>query len=249
MRYTEENRRKRGKRKKKRYLLKIGIAVLALVGLYYLAMSSFFDIETITVENNSYFTSAQVAELSGVKKGDNLFKTRTGPVREQLTQNPYIREAEVQRVLPDEIHITVDERSEDVVVRAENAWLVVDYDGVILRSTDDPPILPAVDGLTAVNPEPGKALKVKEADMLAPCLDFFAYMEEHDFYIKRLDTGGVITKAYIFDNLICEGDLKNIEKSVENLKKVVADLSAKGVERGTISVNGSGTCSFTPELE
>jgi hypothetical protein len=31
------------------------------------------------------------------------------------------------------------------------------------------------------------------------------------------------------------------------LKVVVADLQAQGIERGTVIVSGNGTCTFTPE--
>jgi cell division protein FtsQ len=255
MKYTEVNRRKRGKRKRKYYLLKTAIAVLALFGLYQFAMSPFFAIDRIVVQDNAHFTAAQVAELSGVKKGDNIFKTRTGIVKEQLEADPYIRSVLVERELPDGIRITVEERSEDVLVRieAENGpeFAAMCYDGVVLRTgaLDEKPILPEIDGLTPLESAPGKPMKVKEASMLKPSLDFFRTVQEHDFYVMRLDVSGVLMKAYIFEHLVCEGELKNLSDNIDGIRSIVADLNTKGIERGTISVSGTGTCSFKPEGE
>jgi cell division protein FtsQ len=255
MKYTEENRRRRGKRKKKYYLLKIVISVLALFGLYQFAMSPFFAIDRIVVQDNAHFTAAQVAELSGVTKGDNIFKTRTGWVKEHLGADPYIRSVLVERELPDSIRITVDERSEDVLIHTETetgtGFVAMCYDGVALRTglADEKPLLPEIIGLTPLDMEVGKPMKVKEASMLKPCMDFLRTVQEHDFYVMRLDVSGVLVKAYIFEHLVCEGELKNLSENIDGIRKVVANLDSKGIERGTISVSGTGTCTFRPEDE
>jgi cell division protein FtsQ len=253
MDYSEAARRKRGPRKKKHYLLKTLIVLAVLYGLYRLVTSSIFDIKTVEVSGGAHFTSAQITELSGVEKGTNIFRTRTGALKANLESDPYIRIADVKRELPDSIVITVEERSEGMLIQTaqeDGAYAVIDFDGMILRlcAKDDLPQLPIVDGLTPIDPAPGAALKVEQADLLKPSIDFFQTVEAQGFFFKRLDLGGVVTKAYVYDRLICEGDLKNIENNIPAIEKVVYDLSTKGIERGTISVSGSGTCSFTPEI-
>jgi len=252
-----ETRGRRGKRKKKRkkphYILKTVCTIAVLYGLYRLAMSPIFDVEKVYVTDNAHFTRTQIIELSGIETGENIFKLKTGKIKSTLEESPYIRVANVKRDFPDAVRIEVEERTEDMLVKTasgEGLYAVINYDGMLLRFVNEGelPNLPVVGGLTPIEPEPGKPLNVEEKDLLKPALDFFENAEKEDFFFKRLELGGVVAKAYILDRLICEGTLSNIQKAVPELRKITADLFAKGVERGTISVGGGGTCSFTPEL-
>ena len=246
--YSETGRRKRGKRKKKNYFLNFSITVLVALGAYYMAFhSGVFDVKKIETEGNIHYTDAQISELSGIKRGDNIFKTRVAAVARKLEEDPYIRKADVKWVLPDGISIIMDERKESVLVPYDEGYAIVDYDGVVLRLTREYLRMPVIVGLTPINPKPGTALRAEEAGQLKPGLDFIKFVDGSDFYIKKLDLGSVIPRAYVFDMLIIEGELKNIERSMNEIKRVIADLDSKGIERGTVSV-GSNACSFSPEV-
>ncbi|MCL2492644.1 MAG: FtsQ-type POTRA domain-containing protein [Clostridiales bacterium] len=253
MNYSEAARRKRGKRKKKHYVLRIIVVAAVLFGLYELAMSPIFTIKQIDVAGGVRFTAAQIVELAGAHDGDNIFKISLGNVQGNLEKNPYIRSAAVKRVFPDKLSITVEERTEDALIDAGKAapgkYVAINDDGVILRfvPANQLPQLPVIDGLTPIQPVVGKPLRVEEANMLKPALDFFGAVQKDDFFFKSLDLSGVSAQAYIFDHLVCVGDLAQIEKSVPEIRKVTADLLSKGIERGTINVS-STACSFTPEV-
>ena len=248
MRYSEADRKRRGKRKKKNYVRNIAILILVILGLYFIGFhSGIFSVKEINVENNVHYTTAQIKELTGVTLGENIFMVRTSEVAHRLEQDPYIRSASVSWALPDGLDILLDERLESVLIEYEEGYAIVDFDGVILRLTQESLIMPVVAGLTPIAPKPGLALKAEEAGLLKPALDFIRYIGEHDFYIKRVDLGGVIPRAYIFDKLVLEGELGNIEKNINQIKRIVADLDSKGIVRGTISVSSS-SCSFSPEI-
>jgi len=252
MRYSEENRRRR-KRKKPHLLLKVTIAILAVVGLYKFLMSDFFGVETITVTGNIYYTQSQIVELSGIVKGENIFRLRTGRVERALESDPYIRFAEAKKDLPGEMLVTVEERAEAVMVKMPapteaGEYIVVDFEGFILRICEQQEMIPVIEGLTPIDPAPGSPLKVKEVDMLGPSLKFFETVGKYDFYFSRIDVAGVIAQADIYDGLVCRGDLSAIEASIEEIRLIVADLNTQGISRGIINVSGTGTCSFTPEL-
>jgi cell division protein FtsQ len=248
MRYSEADRKRRGKRRKKHHFLNIVIMILVILGLYYIGFhSDIFSVKEITVEDNVHYTTAQIKELTGLAMGENIFMVRVSEVSQRLEQDPYIRSASVSWVLPDGLKIVVDERTESVLIEYEGGYAIVDFDGVILRSTQEQLIMPIISGLTPIDPRPGVAMKAEEAGLLKPALDFIKFIGENDFYIKRLVVGGVIPRAYIFDRLILEGELQNIENNFYQIKRIVADLDSKGIERGTISVT-SGACSFSPEI-
>ena len=222
--------------------------MIVVLGLYFIAFhSGIFNVKEITVENNAHYTDAQIIELSGILIGDNIFRTRVSAVQDKLERDPYIRSAGVSWVLPSSIEIVLDERAESVLVSYGDSYAIVDYDGVILRMTQEQLKIPVIAGLTPIDPEAGKALKAEEAGLLKPGLDFMKTVEDSGFYIKRLDLGPVVPRAYVLDMLVLEGELRNMEKNIMEIKRVIADLDSKGVERGTISVGGN-SCSFSPEI-
>ena len=241
--------RKKKKRKKKRFFLNLFIAILVLVGLYFLATSSLFGIDKINVEGNSHYTSDQVVELSGIIMGENLFKTSMLNAEKTLMEDPYVRSVEVSRKLPDIVNIILDERSEDALIKTDAGYIVADSDGMILRITNEPPEAPIIEGLTPVEPKEGDLLGANDEDQLTKSLDLIAYAEKNDFFVKKLDVSGVNVKVYVLDSLICEGTYKDLKENIESLKLVIKDLLEKNIMRGTISVTSDGNCSFRPEVE
>ena len=224
------------------------MTVLVILGLYYIGFhSGVFSVKNLNVENNVHYTEAQIAEIAGIVKGENIFLVRVSEVAKLLEEDPYIRKAEVSWDLPDGLNIILDERKENVLIEYEEGFVIVDFDGVILRTTGERLIMPVIAGLTPINPVPGSALKAEEAGLLKPALDFIKFVGENDFYVKRLYLGGVIPKVYIFDRLVIEGELKHIEKNIKEVKRIIADLDSQGIIRGTVSVN-SGSSSFSPEI-
>lgn len=246
----EQYDRKKKKRKKKRYILKIIIAILVLICLYFIATSSLFAIDKIEVEGNTHFSNEEVVELSGIIKGENLFETKMSAAKKKMKSDPYIKGVEVKRKLPNTVNIVLDERSEDALIKNEDgSYVVANSDGIILKITNEPPEAPIIEGLTPVDPKEGDPLGAKEEDEINKSLDFIAFAEENDFFVKKLDVSGVLTKVYVLDSLMCEGTYKDIKNNIESLKLIIQDLLEKGIERGTISVASDGNCSFRPAVE
>ncbi len=67
-----EKVRKKKKRRKKHYFLRAVVFLAIVSGLIYFLNSPFFDIQKINVEGNSYFTSEQIIERSGLTTGRNI---------------------------------------------------------------------------------------------------------------------------------------------------------------------------------
>ncbi|PKM85097.1 MAG: hypothetical protein CVU86_03660 [Firmicutes bacterium HGW-Firmicutes-11] len=248
----QEIKKKRKKRKKKRYFLRFLLAVILCVGLYYFLSSEIFDIEDITVENNSYYTGQQIISMTGigeVAQPWNLFMTSTRDMKERLLADPYIKTAKVSRRLPDGINIVVAERQEASAIPYGEGFILIDKEGIVLRQTDVEPALTILSGLTLSNIEPGTPLVVEENAVLNDTLQLLIAMEENELFFKRIEVSPVVIKAYIYDNLTCEGTPENILKSMDGLKEVLYDLYVQGIERGMIKVGGDGYYSFSPLVD
>ena len=251
MSYTEQEYRRRraprGKRKKQYFFLNIIVLILVLACLYLVGTSSIFDVKEFVIEGDRHFTTAQIIDMSGVQKGENIFTVRVSNAEERLEQDPYIKSAEVKWDLPDTITITLEERTEDILIESGEDVFVLNFDGTILLADGAGRMMPRIVGLTPKDPKEGKPLSVNEADLLKPCLDFFKVMNMHELPVMRLDVSNFVPRAYILDTLYIEGALKDIETNVVELKTVLADLLLKEISRGKISVSGTGTCSFVPD--
>ena len=251
MSYTEQEyyrrRPPRGKRRKKYFFLNIIVLVLVLACLYLVGTSSIFDVKEFVVEGDGHFTTAQIIDMSGIKKGENIFTVRVSNAEERLENDPYIKSAEVKWDLPDAITITLVERTEDILIESGDDVFVLNFDGTILLAEGSGRMMPRIVGLTPKDPKAGKPLNVNEADLLKPCLDFFQVMDRHDLPVMRLDVRNFVPRAYILDTLYIEGALKDMEANAIELKTVLSDLLSKGIARGKISVSGTGTCSFVPD--
>ena len=230
-------------------MLKFVLLIGFLAGAYYFLTSPLFDIQKLTVKENRYYTPQQVISIASAKVGQNLFKASARAMRDKLLDDPYIKNAVISRKLPNELIITVEERQEAAAVPYGDDFLILDKEGMILRQTDTEPALTLVSGMTLTNIKIGTPLEAEENAMLSSSLKLLSAMEDHELFFKKILFSGIVIKAYIYDNLICEGSPENILKSMDDLKDVLYDLYVQGIERGVIKVGGDGYYSFSALVE
>lgn len=245
--------RKKKKRRKKNYLLRLIIIIALGVGLYYFATSELFDIHTITVENNVYYTSEQIVERSGVVIGGNMFSDVHGrDAKKELISDPYIKDAAIRLKLPDTVVITVEERTEAAAIPYSTNFILIDAEGLVLRVSEVEPKLPLLLGLTIKGMEPGKALEVEENSVLSDTLLMIKALTDSDVYFKKIDLSKVMVRAYVYDSLVCQGMPQDITGRVSDgtLQKILYELYGEGIERGTITVTSDPTnMAFSPAYE
>ncbi len=241
-------KRRKKKRKKKRYLLKFTILVLLSVGAYYLLTSHLFDIQTITVANNSYFTSEQVIGISEIRIGDNLFETDMNEAKERLLEEPYIKNVQVKRRIPGTVEILLEERTEYAAVAHGMESIIIDSEGLVLRVVEERPALPLLAGLDTLQMTPGAPLEVTQNYSLTDTLKLIEATKATDLYFKMIRISPVTLKAYIYDHLYCEGTPENLINGIENVEQVVFDLYNRGIERGVIKVGSDNYYSFSPDV-
>lgn len=86
------------------------LCLLALVVALTAGATVFFRVEVVAVSGNSRYTQEEIVEVSGLKKGDNLYGWNKFKVAQQLRQTlPYIGEVTIRRSLPSTVVITVTE--------------------------------------------------------------------------------------------------------------------------------------------
>ena len=245
----KEKVRKKKKRKKKHYFLKFLALVAFLTGLYFFFTSDLFDIQKIAVEKNSYYTSEQVIQLAGAKTGENLFEVSLSKMKDKLLIDPYIKNVKLKRKLPGEVVIIVEERKEDAAIPYGNSFIIIDNEGMVLRKSDKEPTLTLLVGMTVKNMKPGTPLEVEDNAALTDTLKLLHEVKKHELFFKKIDISTIVVKAYIYDQLICEGTPENIMNNLDSLQEVLYDLYTKGIERGVIKMGSDKYFSFSPLVD
>jgi cell division protein FtsQ len=236
------------KRRKKHLFLNIAIVIAALVLLYLIATSDLFAIKDITVKSSgSHFAESQIVELSGIQKGSNLFKTSTGKAEDRLMAEPYIAKATIARELPGTMSIDVKERKENYIINVDGKYAVIDWSGMVLDSVDSAPNLPIVEGIEIDKAVTGSSIEAKRDLLLKGTVKLLEDTEKTGLYFSRVVVAEVNVTAYIYETLSVKGKLENIDASLDKIKIVVLDLKKQKIKRGTIIVNTTGNCTFSPE--
>lgn len=246
---SRKQKRKKKKRRKKYYLLKFLLIMALGTGLYFFLTSEIFNIVKIEVKNFSHYTEEQVVELSEITKGKNLFGTSMSQAKERLLTDSYMKDVKLQRKPPGTVVITVVERVEYAAVPYGEEYILIDEEATVLSRTVEAPELPLLTGMTVKIIEPGKILKVEESHLLEETLKMLEAMAEGELYFKKIAISDVVIKAYIYDNLICQGTPENILNGMDNLRKIIYDLYTKGIERGVIKMGSDDYCAWSPLIE
>ena len=241
-------RRARKVRKNKNYTLRIFVGILCIAGVYLLLTSKLFNIEEIDVVNNEYYTPEQVIEMAGVETNTNMFKTRMTPIEKALEKDSYIKNAQIKRKPFNKIEIILEEREEKYCILSEEKYIIADYEGIVLSIVEELPPLTVIDSLGVKEAEIGHEIKTESNLIFSEIISFLIAVEDNDLYFKQIEASDVMAKAYMTDIFLCKGAIKNMEKDMPQIKKVIHDLSEKQIGRGTIIVTGNGSCTFNPQI-
>lgn len=118
-------------------------------------------------------TREQILHAAGIVEGRNVFTLKLAEARAELDKLPQVERAEIQRVLPNRIDITITERrpiawvtlrASDDPMSSEKA-LLIDARGVVMRSKRTLPEyyhLPVISGVPVENFTPGQRVNTFE---------------------------------------------------------------------------------------
>ena len=96
----------------------------------------------------------EIIKISGLAKGENIFKTETDAAKEKILTHALVESVEVNKKLPATLEIALKERIPSAFIPAEGGFFQIDLKGHILRrqATIESQLLPII---TGVNLSPG----------------------------------------------------------------------------------------------
>lgn len=249
-----ENRKleKRNKQKKarKKFII-ILFSIFLFVGLFIFSFSTFFDVDSIEVRGNSYFTAEEIINMGHAEAGRNLiYHPDKSNIINYLEKNPYIKNAKVSRGLPSTLIITVEERQQIGAIKYDDDFLIIDDQGFLLRKTRTSPKATIIEGIKVRKIEVGSEIGVEDEDLLGEALRILSDMQKKDLYFVRLDMSEMYIKAYVYEYLVCKGTYTQLLEGIDKdqLHKILDKLFGDGIKRGTITFSSEGYASFVPTI-
>ena len=113
----------------------------------------------------------------------------------------------------------------------------------MLRNTDVAPKLTLIKGITLTKIEEGQTVEVEEKVRFRQIMDMLSSMEDNDMYFTRVEVSEAGVRAYVLDNLMCQGTPQNLTEAA------VTELFDRDIERGTLNISGGEYISFSPETD
>lgn len=135
--------------------------IIVLIVLIILANTVLFNCASITVTGNSRYTEQEIADISGLKIGENLLRVNTSSAKNKIVSGlVYIDDAQVKKSFPTQIKITVKEAEKQYLVTDSGVTAAISQGGKIIEhgASDG---LPVVKGYDAETMELGAWLKSK----------------------------------------------------------------------------------------
>jgi len=126
-----------------------GISLLLILAYDAVTQSPYFEAKKITVKGCRKLSRGKILELTGLKIHDNILSMNMHTLRDTLVADPWIESAEIERTLPDEIHIQVRERVPIAIVDFEGFYFL-DENGEIFKAVEasDKVAVPFLTGLS-----------------------------------------------------------------------------------------------------
>lgn len=120
-----------------------------------LANNPQFIIERIIIENTNLLSKGAVKDILKLKGDKGFFNVSTKDIARKLEKDPDIGSVTVEKVFPDTLKITINERIPYIRMDIDGKEYSVDYNGVILQRNKSDSSIPKVNGLEITNMLPG----------------------------------------------------------------------------------------------
>ncbi len=155
------------KQKNKHSVVFAPLAFALVCAALIFVLGVFFQVHTIEVNGNSFYSDAEVAEASGVAEGDNLFFiNRFSAASRIFAKLAYVEGVSIDRKLPSSLVIDIVESEAIACVETDNGIWAVDRTCKLLSkvSTEDAAALIQVKGFEVDNPAQGEIIIIPGAD-------------------------------------------------------------------------------------
>lgn len=245
--------RKRERQKKMQMRLYIIVIILAVAVIFViLVFNVFFNIQNVDVEGSTNYTAEEIFKASGITVGDNMLREDIAKCSENITSTLiYIESAEVKKLYPSTIKITVEASVPFANVQTSSGYYLISRGGKILETLTNPKsgIMTITGSEADITLLPGERFasidETKNKDIYA-LLDAFGEHElENVTYIDITDPANV---SFEYDSRIVVelGVVSDLDYKLNFITQILHDQLGTGVF-GTLRLLPDNSAQFIDE--
>lgn len=233
-------------RKKKRMIRRtiLFLSFLITILITLCLKLSYFNVESIIVENNRNISGDLVSTLSGIESGNNIFYINVKKVRTNILSNPYILNVVLKRKLPGTVILRVEERDAFYYFMKNKDFIILDSKGRVLeiRNSIDGMKLVKVDGLNPAEFLLGEVVAPDDMRKIS-VLKQIGELSQHNssgFNFTALELGSMVNMSlYLSEIRVKLGNGENLEEKLNKALNIMVNNNLKNA-KGYIDVSFEG---------
>ena len=244
-RYMTPQRRADTRKRRRRHaliLFYIITFIIVIAAAVVVSLTVLFKIDTIQVMGTSRYSSEEIINVTGIKKGENLFLAKTKQASASVVQKlPYIASAKVTRRLPAQIFIEVKEEVVSGAILYQGKYATVSATGKVLEiASIMPKNCPSIKGLELTKAEVGKTIVYKQASQQTMFNSLTSAISENRLdKITSIDVSLPSKILIIYDNRITMnlGLPSDFDYKIRFAKSILDAGKIKSNEKGTLNLS------------
>lgn len=206
------------------------VAILFVMGyvIFTAHNNRVFSIKKVEISGNQLVTEPEILEKSGLAMGQSIFSVNMNQVRYKISELILSNKVQIRRILPDTIHISVQEVPCVYVIYADNTVHYMDSDDRLIATSSQlrNAEVPIVSGFKDVQFRGvGRTAEITTKGQFNKIHDFIDYFQGEkilnrisEIFIADQETVHIITKNNV---LIQIRDLENYKEHIDYIKHVM----------------------------
>jgi cell division protein FtsQ len=190
----------------------------------------------VKVVGGEHTTSAEVVAAAGIDSGDNLLLVSTGDIARAARSLPWVKRAEVDRMLPGMIRVRVTERRPVMVLSTVAGKWTIDKKGRVLTTGEAKPGLPVLGGVEIEGVTAGSFVSAPEAKAALRVFARLPRALRREVVAVFAPTLERITLSLSDDTLVRYGAPESLAAKNEIVRVLRRRLKGRGVSAAYIDV-------------
>ena len=211
-----------------------------------------FNVGDIKIFGQNTLTKEDIIKSANIELDKNIFTYNLRKIEKDLETNPYIKNVDVKRKLPNKLVFNIVEVRETAIIPYMGSYAYIDNNGIILKIDDEitNDSIPIVNGVDLKDSIIGQKINTGDKKLSSNIINLLNDCSKNDMSseIAKIEINNkkdviIHTKRGI---IVEFGEIKNNEYKFSSLNQVLTDLQTKGIDSGTIDLSYNKYAIYKP---
>lgn len=213
------------------------LAFLMVYAFNFALCADYFKLKKTIARGCKMVSEERITKLAGISPSMNILTANLEKMAQGIENDPWIKSASVGRELPDRLIIEVVGRNAAALLKKDKDLYIADRDGAVFKKLEagDGADVPVFTGFYRDG-------NIRN-DLLEKAFEFLDYLSGSDhfprvwnvseIYVDDVYEFSLVTDNHLFLNI----GFEDYEKKLTRLKRVMADLARRGLDKRFLSIN------------